>query len=399
MIAAGAERAWELARRYEQQLEECVVLYAGTNYTSPQVRSALGAEMGSMPAMGRPWQKQQPGTSEISELEELVEQQLCRLFRATWAEARLPSATMGNLALYAAFCSRERPLMATSAQHGGHASFLADGTPSLLGLDVVEIPFTAGGSQVDESAAMAMLEVARPGLLLLGTALILNVEYPRRLIARARELGTVVAYDASHVAGLIAGGVVENPFDAGVEIVTASTYKSFAGPPGGVIVGRDFEHAELLRPIVCPKMTSNYDAGRVLAISIACSEAEQYMHGFASAMIAAADDLHAQLVAQDCAMAPRSAKGRTHQLFLDFGSEEQAKAAMLALERCNIIAGASRTGLRFGTQAIARKRYARDAIGTLAAHIAAILREGPSEQLKSAVQTLAHEHSELAFCR
>ncbi|MGH7716062.1 MAG: glycine hydroxymethyltransferase, partial [Vulcanimicrobiaceae bacterium] len=366
MIASDAERALELATAYTQQLEKSIVLYAGANHASPRVREALASELGAMPAMGRPWRKQQPGTEVTSALEELVERQLCALFGANWAEARLPSATMANLAVYAAFCGPARPLMATSGAQGGHASCLAGGTPSLLDIDVVEIPFHSEGRTVDEPAAIALLEAKRPGLVLLGTALVLEVEYPRELIAAARTLGVVVAYDASHVAGLIAGRKLDNPFDAGAHIVTASTYKSFGGPPGGVIVGRDVAHAELLRPIVCPNLTSNYDAARVLAISLACSDATDYMAAYADLMVSTADELHRQLLARGLKLAPRGGRGRTHQLFVEIGAEDAAIAAMQALEHCNILSGISRSpaspqvyGLRLGTQAIVRKKYGR----------------------------------------
>lgn len=406
MIANDADEALEFARAYAQQLDESIVLYAGANHASARVREALASEIGAMPAMGRPWNKQQPGTAKISALEEHVERQLCALFRAHWAEVRLPSATMANFALYAAFCGTDRPLMATGASHGGHASALADGTPSLRNVDVVEIPFRSDGVTVDEPAAIALLEAKRPRLLLLGTALVLYVEYPRELIARARRLGAVVAYDASHVAGLIAGKALDNPFDAGAHIITASTYKSFAGPPGGIIVGRDDAHAELLRPIVCPKLTSNYDAARALAISLACSDAADYMAAYATQMVSTADFLHEELVARGLTLAPRAGRGRTHQLLVELGTEDVAVSAMQALERCNILAGVSRSpfspnayGVRLGTQAISRKKYEPAAVQRLADVFAAILRDGPSDAAKNTVIDLALQHRELAFCR
>ena len=46
-----------------------IMLYAGTNVASPAVEAALANGMGAMPAMGRPWAKDQPGTGPISVLE------------------------------------------------------------------------------------------------------------------------------------------------------------------------------------------------------------------------------------------------------------------------------------------------------------------------------------------
>ena len=79
-------------------------------------------------------------------------------------------------------------------------------------------------------------------------------------------------YDASHVAGLIAGGRFQDPLGDGVDVVTFSTYKSFGGPPGGVIATNDAEVAERVFAAVHPGLTANYDAGRFRAIGIAAAQ-------------------------------------------------------------------------------------------------------------------------------
>lgn len=42
--------------------------------------------------------------------------------------------------------------------------------------------------------------------------------------------------DMAHVAGLIAGGVSENPLDHGFHVMTTTTHKSLRGPRGGLIL-------------------------------------------------------------------------------------------------------------------------------------------------------------------
>ena len=42
--------------------------------------------------------------------------------------------------------------------------------------------------------------------------------------------------DVSHVGGLIAGGALANPLDAGFDVVTTTTHKSLRGPRGGMIL-------------------------------------------------------------------------------------------------------------------------------------------------------------------
>ena len=46
----------------------------------------------------------------------------------------------------------------------------------------------------------------------------------------------VLMADMAHIAGLIAAGVLPNPFDFGFHIITATTHKTLRGPRGGLIL-------------------------------------------------------------------------------------------------------------------------------------------------------------------
>ena len=396
-----------LSDTHTQLNNDSIVLYAGTNQASWAVEMMLGSSMGTMPAMGRPWIKDQPGTTSISALEVLVEHQLQALFNATWAEVRLPSATLANLAVYRAFCGNGAPLMSTAVSNLGHVSHLQNGTPELLAIEVIEIPFESDGITVDEIAACELIEKTRPGLLMLGTTLALNGRYPERLIARARSIGTTVAYDASHVAGLIVGRQMRSPFDAGIEIITASTYKSFGGPPGGIILGRDTTHATTLRPIVCPQLASNYDATRLLALATACAEAKRYMSDYASRMVWSADYLHASLKARGITVLERSDGAGLHHMLIPIGTNHASQGAMRNLEACHILAGTqwvsdkrfnAESGLRFGTQLIARKLYDATALDAIATLVFEVLTTGPSERIRKQSIDLARTFSSLYYC-
>ena len=45
----------------------------------------------------------------------------------------------------------------------------------------------------------------------------------------------------AHIAGLIAGKAVKNPFDYGFDIIITTTHKTLRGPRGGLILTRDNE--------------------------------------------------------------------------------------------------------------------------------------------------------------
>ena len=54
--------------------------------------------------------------------------------------------------------------------------------------------------------------------------------------------------DMAHVAGLIAGGVAENPLDYGFHVMTTTTHKTLRGPRGGLIVSKGVVSNPLKRP-------------------------------------------------------------------------------------------------------------------------------------------------------
>ncbi|HMP87511.1 MAG TPA: serine hydroxymethyltransferase [Lacibacter sp.] len=64
----------------------------------------------------------------------------------------------------------------------------------------------------------------------------------RRIRAVADEVGALVLADIAHPAGLIAGGLLNDPFEH-CHIVTSTTHKTLRGPRGGIIALRhDFEN-------------------------------------------------------------------------------------------------------------------------------------------------------------
>ena len=71
--------------------------------------------------------------------------------------------------------------------------------------------------------------------------------YPRTLdFARFRKIadsvGAKLMVDMAHFAGLVAGGVHDNPLDH-ADVVTTTTHKTLRGPRGGMIMmGQDFEN-------------------------------------------------------------------------------------------------------------------------------------------------------------
>lgn len=95
--------AARVARHADAMRHEFLVLYAGASLM-PDARARLMApELSALPAMGPADAKEQPGAGFVTALERELTQVACDLFGADWAEMRLPSCTLANLAVYAHF--------------------------------------------------------------------------------------------------------------------------------------------------------------------------------------------------------------------------------------------------------------------------------------------------------
>ena len=101
--AAALARAAAAATAHARRLDaDCLQLYAGTNVPSPLVASLYEAALAAQPSMGYPGAKYQAGLEPIDVVEVTATTAIARVMGARFAEVRPTSATLANLAVYAA---------------------------------------------------------------------------------------------------------------------------------------------------------------------------------------------------------------------------------------------------------------------------------------------------------
>jgi glycine hydroxymethyltransferase len=400
--AFALERAARSAREHARRLEEdCLQLYAGTNVPSPLVTALHEAALAGQPSMGYPGAKYQAGLEPIDVVEVTAANALARLMGAAFAEVRPASATLANLAVYTALTEPGDTIAVLPDWAGGHLSHHAVGAPGVRGLRVAPLPYDAVELDVDVGALDEFLGWEVPRLVVVGASLML---FPHRLTAIAetvRAHGIPLLYDASHVAGLIAEGRFQDPLREGADLVTFSTYKSFGGPPGGVIVTNDEELAKQVSDAVYPSLAANYDASRLVPLTAAALERERSGGEYADQCVANAQALAAALAEAGLDVLG-AARGFTasHHVALDVPGG--GTAAALRLAESNILSSEigipvdPAGGIRLGTQAITRQCFVEDDMPALAAAIAAVLLEG--RDVRADVAGLRRRHTGLRWC-
>jgi glycine hydroxymethyltransferase len=246
------------------------------------------------------------------------------------------------------------------------------------------LPYDLRVLDVDLDRIAGFLAAERPKLVVVGASLMLH---PHRLAAvadRVHAAGAALLYDASHVAGLLAEGRFQTPLAEGADVVTFSTYKSFGGPAGGVIVSDDAELMRRISAAVYPGLTANYDIARLLPLGAAALEHRHSEGTYADACIDVALALANALAAEGldvvtCERGPTS----SHHVAVDVRAFGGGREAARTLAAAGVVL--SEIGLpgrdcdpqgaiRIGTQTIVRQGFGRGEMAAVAAVIAGALR-------------------------
>ncbi|WP_447001711.1 serine hydroxymethyltransferase [Saccharothrix isguenensis] len=348
--------------------DDGIVLYAGTNVLSPTAAGAVSHSLSSRPSMGWPGEKYQVGLDHLDTLEVLAPMLVATLMEGRFAEVRLQSATLANLAVYTAFARAGDKIAVLPEFAGGHASHHAQGVPAIRGLTVVDLPYLPDELDIDYGKLPGFLRVHRPRIVVIGASLMLFPHDVAAVRAAADEVGAVLVYDASHMAGLVAGKEFQRPLHEGAHLMTFSTYKSFGGPSGGCVVTRDPDLAERVSNVAYPGMLANYDAGRLGALAVTAAELAEHGPDYARACIANAQALGQALSDNGFDVARHDGEfTRSHHLAVDALTLGGGDAAAARLGDAGVyLSGISLPwqrideglrGLRIGTQEITRRGF------------------------------------------
>ncbi|MFN8482719.1 MAG: aminotransferase class I/II-fold pyridoxal phosphate-dependent enzyme [Anaerolineae bacterium] len=281
-----------LVNTHERYMDhECVQLYAGTNIVNPRVGRMLSSTLGSRASLGYPGAKYNMGMQYGDQIEIMLSALLKKLFDAPYAEYRVPSGTISNLYVYMATTKPGDKIMAFSDAAAGHVSHHVAGAAGLYGLDIHEAPFDVARMDIDAAAFVAKARALRPKLIIVAGSMCLfpySLEVVRQV---ADEIGAWVLYDAAHMGGLIAGGHFQQPLHEGAHVMTGSTYKSFGGPPSGMILTTSAELADRIERVAYPGMTANFDLSKAAAMIVAVLDLAEFGPQYGAACIANAQAL------------------------------------------------------------------------------------------------------------
>lgn len=238
-----------LITREQQRQREGLELIPSENYVSGDVLRALGSVFTNKYSEGYPGRRYYGGQQYTDQVEQLAIDRAKQLFRADHANVQPHSGAQANEAVYFAWCEPGDTILAMDLGHGGHLTHGAPVTHSAREYNFVRYKMKdVRTGEIDYDELQRMAQEHRPKIILAGFS-----AYPRQLdfarfAAIGHEVGALLMADMAHVAGLIAGGVAENPLDYGFHVMTTTTHKTLRGPRGGLIVSKGVASNPLKRP-------------------------------------------------------------------------------------------------------------------------------------------------------
>ncbi len=221
------------------------------------------------------------GTRYMDEVEEKGEECASTLFGGRVSLKPL-SGHIASLLMFASVVKRGDGVMAISARDGGYDGYGPEYITELFSANFIEMPFDRKSWNIRAEEAAACIRRNRPKLVILGQSFIL-FPYDIGAVGDAcREAGALLAYDASHVLGLVAGGRFQQPLKEGCDIMIGSTHKSFPGPQGGIFATTDDGVWKAFVRNTTWRILDNAHWNRIAALAQAMEEMRRHGSSYAS---------------------------------------------------------------------------------------------------------------------
>jgi glycine hydroxymethyltransferase len=233
---------FDLIQKELQRQRHGIELIASENFTSLQVMQAMGGVMTNKYAEGYPGRRYYGGCEIVDQTEQLAIDRLKEIFNLEYANVQPHSGAQANAAVALAVLQPGDDILGLDLSMGGH---LTHGSAVNYSGKLYKPHFYGvkkEDGRVDYDQLEAKAREIKPKMIICGASAYSRDWDYARIRKVADEVGALVMADIAHPAGLIAKGLLSDPFDH-CHIVTSTTHKTLRGPRGGIImIRKDFEN-------------------------------------------------------------------------------------------------------------------------------------------------------------
>jgi len=257
-------------------------LIASENFASKAVREVLGSCLTNKYSEGMVGKRYYGGNEFIDKIESLCMERALSLYGLDpneWGVNVQPySGSPANFEVYTALLNPHDRIMGLDLPSGGHLTHgfqTAKKKVSATSVYFESMPYVVSPDTglIDYDDMEYRAKMFLPKLLIAGAS-----AYPRewdykRMREIADTVGAKLMVDMAHISGLVAGRVVDSPFQY-ADIVTTTTHKSLRGPRSGMIFARS-EYMESIDSSVFPMLQGGPHNHQIGALAVALKEASE----------------------------------------------------------------------------------------------------------------------------
>jgi glycine hydroxymethyltransferase len=233
---------FDLIRRELERQRSGIELIASENFASLQTIQAMGNVMTNKYAEGYPGRRYYGGCEIVDEVEQLAIDRIKLVFNCEYANVQPHSGAQANAALMLAILQAGDNILGLDLSMGGH---LTHGSPVNFSGKLYKAHFYGVKREtglVDYEMMEQKAKEIKPKLIVCGASAYSRDWDYERIRKIADGVGAFVMADIAHPAGLIAKGLLKDPFKH-CHFITSTTHKTLRGPRGGIILmGKDFEN-------------------------------------------------------------------------------------------------------------------------------------------------------------
>jgi len=368
--------------REETRQTEGLELIASENYTSAAVLEAAGTVLTNKYAEGYPGRRYYGGCEFVDDIERLAQERVCRLFGAEHANVQPHAGSQANMAIYLTVLKPGDTFLAMDLSHGGHLTHGMHLNFSGQLYRAVHYGVRESDHRIDFDQVARLAREHKPKMIIAGAS-----AYPREIdhpkfAEIASEVGAVLMVDMAHYAGLVAGGLHNNPVEV-ADYVTSTSHKTLRGPRSGFILTKK-ENAKAINRTVFPGMQGGPLMHIIAAKAVCFLEAlRPEFKAYAGQIIANAQVLAETLTAGGITLA--SGGTDNHLMLADVTAVGlSGKIAEEALDRAGITVNKNMipydkrkpldpSGIRIGTAALTTRGMNEDAMRSVGNWILSVL--------------------------
>ena len=243
-------KVYEFIVKEIERQEKTIELIPSENIVDYSIMEAQGSVLTNKYSEGYPGKRYYGGNQYIDEIENIAIERAKKIFNAEHANVQPHSGSSANLIVYMSLLELGDKVLAINLDQGGHLTHGHKLNFSGKLYNFVQYSLDEETQLLDYDKIREIAIKEKPKLIVTGYSAYSREVNFKKFKEIADEVGSLLMADISHIAGIIAAGLHENPVPY-CDVATTTTHKTLRGPRGAIILCKE-EYAKKIDKMVFP---------------------------------------------------------------------------------------------------------------------------------------------------